>query len=150
MARSANRCTQEGDSRVSVPSERAEARDFAEPRELSLEEVLKSYEQPINEEQAWAVCYQCCSWLRVPRLNRSEDITIYQVKDPSSIFLHRDGTVSLHPEIWNSNGNNTNFLIALITHQLKDMFASLAHSCNVTVCPLTCLVLGVFFIRSPS
>uniref|UniRef100_A0A3B4TG78 Spire-type actin nucleation factor 2 n=1 Tax=Seriola dumerili TaxID=41447 RepID=A0A3B4TG78_SERDU len=37
------------------------------PRELSLEEVLKSYEQPINEEQAWAVCYQCCSGLRVPR-----------------------------------------------------------------------------------
>lgn len=119
MARSASRCTQEGDSRVSVPSERAEARDFAEPRELSLEEVLKSYEQPINEEQAWAVCYQCCSWLRVPRLDRSEDRTIYQVKDPSSIFLHRDGTVSLHPEIWNSNGNNTNFLIALITRPLK-------------------------------
>ncbi|KAG5273263.1 hypothetical protein AALO_G00149430 [Alosa alosa] len=103
MARSANRCTQEGDSRVSVPSERAEARDFVEPRELSLEEVLKSYEQPINEEQAWAVCYQCCSWLRVPRLNRAEDRTVYQVKDPSSIFLHRDGTVSLHPELWNSN-----------------------------------------------
>ncbi|XP_062403824.1 protein spire homolog 2 [Sardina pilchardus] len=103
MARSANRCTQEGDSRVSAPSERAEARDFAEPRELSLEEVLKSYQQPINEEQAWAVCYQCCSWLRVPRLDRAEDRTVYQVKDPSSIFLHRDGTVSLHPELWNNN-----------------------------------------------
>ncbi|XP_012694502.2 protein spire homolog 2 isoform X2 [Clupea harengus] len=103
MARSANRCTQDGDSRVSVPSERAEARDFAEPRELSLEEVLKSYEQPINEEQAWAVCYQCCSWLRVPRLNRAEDRPVYQVKDPSSIFLHRDGTVSLHLELWNSS-----------------------------------------------
>uniref|UniRef100_A0A674PL24 KIND domain-containing protein n=1 Tax=Takifugu rubripes TaxID=31033 RepID=A0A674PL24_TAKRU len=44
------------------------SRDLSEPRELSLEEVLKSYEQPINEEQAWAVCYQCCSGLRVPRL----------------------------------------------------------------------------------
>uniref|UniRef100_A0A4W4H8V1 KIND domain-containing protein n=1 Tax=Electrophorus electricus TaxID=8005 RepID=A0A4W4H8V1_ELEEL len=41
-------------------------RGARDPRELSLEEVLKSYEQPINEEQAWAVCYQCCGALRVP------------------------------------------------------------------------------------
>ncbi|XP_043117911.1 protein spire homolog 1 isoform X1 [Puntigrus tetrazona] len=27
---------------------------------LSLEEILHLYKQPINEEQAWAVCYQCC------------------------------------------------------------------------------------------
>uniref|UniRef100_A0A3B5KRW9 KIND domain-containing protein n=1 Tax=Takifugu rubripes TaxID=31033 RepID=A0A3B5KRW9_TAKRU len=43
------------------------SRDLSEPRELSVEEVLKSYEQRINEEQAWAVCYQCCSGFRVPR-----------------------------------------------------------------------------------
>ncbi|XP_068811863.1 protein spire homolog 2 [Struthio camelus] len=30
------------------------------PRELSLEEVLKCYEQPLNEEQAWALCFQGC------------------------------------------------------------------------------------------
>ncbi|KAM4639583.1 protein spire homolog 2 isoform 1-T1 [Amazona ochrocephala] len=30
------------------------------PRELSLEEVLKCYEQPLNEEQAWALCFQSC------------------------------------------------------------------------------------------
>uniref|UniRef100_A0A668AEG1 Spire-type actin nucleation factor 1b n=1 Tax=Myripristis murdjan TaxID=586833 RepID=A0A668AEG1_9TELE len=28
--------------------------------DLSLEEILRLYNQPINEEQAWAVCYQCC------------------------------------------------------------------------------------------
>ncbi|KAF7650264.1 hypothetical protein LDENG_00128440 [Lucifuga dentata] len=94
MARSTNR-NEDGDSRVSAPTERGESRDLAEPRELSLEEVLKSYEQPINEEQAWAVCYQCCSGLRVPRPPTG---TVYRVKDPSSIFLHRDGTVSLRQE----------------------------------------------------
>uniref|UniRef100_A0A672HC51 Spire-type actin nucleation factor 1b n=1 Tax=Salarias fasciatus TaxID=181472 RepID=A0A672HC51_SALFA len=31
--------------------------------ELSLEEILRLYSQPINEEQAWAVCYQCCRTL---------------------------------------------------------------------------------------
>ena len=95
MARSTNRSAEEGESRVTAPVDRGEARDLAEPRELSLEEVLKSYEQPINEEQAWAVCYQCCSGMRVPRPPAG---TVSRVKDPSSILLHRDGTVSLEPQ----------------------------------------------------
>ncbi|KAM7003282.1 protein spire homolog 2 isoform 2-T2 [Tautogolabrus adspersus] len=95
MARSTNRSAEDGDSRVTAPTERGEARDLAEPRELSLEEVLKSYEQPINEEQAWAVCYQCCSGLRVPRPPARR---VSRVKDPSSILLQRDGTVSLQQE----------------------------------------------------
>ncbi|XP_070687283.1 protein spire homolog 2 [Pempheris klunzingeri] len=95
MARSTNRSAEDGDSRVNAPTDRGEARDLAEPRELSLEEVLKSYEQPINEEQAWAVCYQCCSGLRVPRPPAGR---VSRVKEPSSILLLRDGTVSLQPE----------------------------------------------------
>ncbi|XP_034083034.1 protein spire homolog 2 [Gymnodraco acuticeps] len=96
MARSTNRSAEDGDSRVTAPTERGEARDLAEPRELSLKEVLKSYEQPINEEQAWAVCYQCCSGLR--RLPRPPAGGFSGLKDPSSILLHRDGTVSLPQE----------------------------------------------------
>ncbi|XP_037622992.1 protein spire homolog 2 isoform X2 [Sebastes umbrosus] len=92
MARSTNRSAEDGDSRVSAPTERGETRDLAEPRELSLEEVLKSYEQPVNEEQAWAVCYQCCSGLRKPRPAAGR---LSRVKDPSSILLQRDGTVAL-------------------------------------------------------
>lgn len=80
---------------MTAPTDRDASRDLAEPRELSLEEVLKSYEQPINEEQAWAVCYQCCSGLRVPRPPAGR---VSRVKDPSSILLHRDGTVSLQRE----------------------------------------------------
>nr|XP_020442238.1 protein spire homolog 2 isoform X3 [Monopterus albus] len=95
MARSTNRSAKDRDSRVTAPTDRGEARDLAEPRELSLEEVLKSYEQPINEEQAWAVCYQCCSGLRVPRKPVGR---VSRVKDPASILLHRDGTVSLRQE----------------------------------------------------
>uniref|UniRef100_A0A8C6U2E1 Spire-type actin nucleation factor 2 n=1 Tax=Neogobius melanostomus TaxID=47308 RepID=A0A8C6U2E1_9GOBI len=65
--------------------------DRSELRELSLEEVLKSYEQPINEEQAWAVCFQCCSGLRPPR-------PLGPVIQLSSILLHRDGRVTLRPD----------------------------------------------------
>ncbi|XP_047455239.1 protein spire homolog 1-like isoform X2 [Mugil cephalus] len=32
-------------------------------KDLSLDEILRLYSQPINEEQAWAVCYQCCRTL---------------------------------------------------------------------------------------
>lgn len=96
MARSSNRGANNGEPRVGAPVDRGEARDLAEPRELSLEAVLKSYEQPINEEQAWAVCYQCCSGLRMPR--PPPDHRVIRVKDPSSILLHRDGTVSLQRE----------------------------------------------------
>lgn len=92
MARSVKRTAVDGDPRITVPTDRAESRDLSEPRELSLEEVLKSYEQPINEEQAWAVCYQCCSGLTAPR---PPTAGVGPVKAPSSILLHRDGTVSL-------------------------------------------------------
>ena len=105
MARSANNRATDGDSRVSAPPDRAEVRDLSDPRELSLEEVLKSYEQPINEEQAWAVCYQCCSGLSVPLL-AAETRGLSRVKDPSSILLYRDGTVSLQKEPSTGNGRS--------------------------------------------
>lgn len=105
MARSTNRTAEDGDSRVTAPTDRGESRDLVEPRELSLEEVLKSYEQPVNEEQAWAVCYQCCSGLRVPRPPTAR---VSRVKDPSSILLHRDGTVSLRQQS-RHNGRVPNF-----------------------------------------
>ncbi|XP_056381952.1 protein spire homolog 2 isoform X2 [Hyla sarda] len=58
--------------------------------ELSLEEVLKSYEQPINEEQAWAVCYQCARGLAEGSLAPRN-----RIRDPASLLLHRDGTVTV-------------------------------------------------------
>ncbi|CAN2389409.1 actin nucleation factor 2 [Pristimantis euphronides] len=61
--------------------------------ELSLEEVLKSYEQPINEEQAWAVCYQCARGLAEGALAPRT-----RIRDPASLLLHRDGTVTVVPE----------------------------------------------------
>uniref|UniRef100_A0A8B9JCD2 KIND domain-containing protein n=1 Tax=Astyanax mexicanus TaxID=7994 RepID=A0A8B9JCD2_ASTMX len=59
---------------------------------LSLLDVLRSYEQPINEEQAWAVGFQCCRGLR------ARDCARLELKGPASILLHRDGAVTLRPE----------------------------------------------------
>ncbi|XP_078473911.1 LOW QUALITY PROTEIN: protein spire homolog 1-like [Lampetra planeri] len=62
---------------------------------LPLEAVLRAYEQPINEEQAWAVCFQACRVLAAtpsggegaparPRLH---------LAGPHGVLLHRDGAV---------------------------------------------------------
>ncbi|XP_072291907.1 protein spire homolog 2 [Eucyclogobius newberryi] len=76
---------------TSVDGEKSRATgDCSDLQELSLEAVLKSYEQPINEEQAWAVCFQCCSGLRPPHPPCPVIL--------SSILLHRDGTVTLRQQ----------------------------------------------------
>ncbi|KAJ8333657.1 hypothetical protein SKAU_G00409760 [Synaphobranchus kaupii] len=126
MARSANGRATDGESRVSAPPDRAEVRDLSDPRELSLEEVLKSYEQPINEEQAWAVCYQCCSGLSEP-LPAAETRGLSRVKDPSSILLYRDGTVSLKTEPSASHDDDRR------PHQLPVPERKLVQSLGVTI-----------------
>ncbi|XP_014648098.1 PREDICTED: protein spire homolog 2 isoform X1 [Ceratotherium simum simum] len=63
-----------------------------EPWELSLEEVLKAYEQPINEEQAWAVCFQGCRGLRGAPAGRR------RIRDTADILLRRDGSVGARRE----------------------------------------------------
>ncbi|XP_023560974.1 protein spire homolog 2, partial [Octodon degus] len=71
--------------------ERAGGAARAEPWELSLEEVLKVYEQPINEEQAWAVCFQGCRGLRGAPGGR-------RIRDTADILLRRDGSVGARRE----------------------------------------------------
>lgn len=61
---------------------------------LSLEEILKLYNQPINEEQAWAVCYQCCGSLRAGG-RRGESLN-RRVESHADIRIWRDGTVTLN------------------------------------------------------
>lgn len=78
--------------------------DIADGSEdLSLEEILSLYSQPINEEQAWAVCYQCCRTLaRKHRKTNSKtsgssvgDLT-RRIEGPGDVRILRDGTVTLH------------------------------------------------------
>uniref|UniRef100_A0A452ICM4 KIND domain-containing protein n=1 Tax=Gopherus agassizii TaxID=38772 RepID=A0A452ICM4_9SAUR len=66
-----------------------------DPWELSLEQVLKSYEQPINEEQAWAVCYQCCRGLAGAE---GRWRPAGRIRDTADILLHKDGTVTARGE----------------------------------------------------
>ncbi|XP_054980937.1 protein spire homolog 1 isoform X5 [Sorex araneus] len=66
----------------------------AGPRDaLSLEEILRLYNQPINEEQAWAVCYQCCGSLRAAAAARRPPRR--RVRSAAQIRVWRDGAVTL-------------------------------------------------------
>ncbi|KAM7384244.1 hypothetical protein PAMA_011541 [Pampus argenteus] len=73
--------------------------------EVSLEEILKLYSQPINEEQAWAVCYQCCRTLAQKHRRKSSKSSgasavdyPQRIEGPGDVSIGRDGTVKLHFE----------------------------------------------------
>uniref|UniRef100_A0A3Q3JLI8 KIND domain-containing protein n=1 Tax=Monopterus albus TaxID=43700 RepID=A0A3Q3JLI8_MONAL len=74
--------------------------------EVSLEEILSLYGQPINEEQAWAVCYQCCRTLaqkhrRKSSRSRGASALYYpkKIEGPRDVRVGRDGTIKLHFEV---------------------------------------------------
>ncbi|XP_035286388.1 protein spire homolog 1-like isoform X8 [Anguilla anguilla] len=73
-----------------------------EEDELSLDEILMLYGQPINEEQAWAVCYQCCrSLAQGHRRRNSKSATASvggharRIEGPGDVKIHKDGMVRL-------------------------------------------------------
>jgi len=73
--------------------------------DVSLEEILSLYSQPINEEQAWAVCYQCCRTLAQKHRRKgfksagasAEDCT-RRIEGPGNVRISRDGTIRLRFE----------------------------------------------------
>ncbi|XP_026204455.1 protein spire homolog 1 isoform X2 [Anabas testudineus] len=73
--------------------------------EISLEDILSLYSQPINEEQAWAVCYQCCRTLAQKHRRKSSRspgaaAVDYprRIEGPGDVRIGRDGTVKQHFE----------------------------------------------------
>ncbi|KAM4622951.1 protein spire homolog 1-like [Discoglossus pictus] len=58
---------------------------------VTLEDILRQYGEPISEEQAWALCYQCCAKLRQLLWGGHQ---VPSLQGVGSIVLHQDGTVS--------------------------------------------------------
>ncbi|NWJ10012.1 SPIR1 protein, partial [Crypturellus undulatus] len=57
---------------------------------VSLAELLWCLEHALSEEQAWALCFQCCCRMR--QLGPSLHAVV--IKGSGSVFLHADGTAS--------------------------------------------------------
>ncbi|KAM4736479.1 protein spire homolog 1 isoform 2-T2 [Anableps anableps] len=74
--------------------------------DLSLEEILRLYSQPINEEQAWAVCYQCCQTLAKTHRGKgssagaaatgaSSTAAPRRISGPGDVRIQKDGSVRM-------------------------------------------------------
>ncbi|XP_009990849.1 PREDICTED: protein spire homolog 1-like, partial [Tauraco erythrolophus] len=61
---------------------------------VSLAEVLRCFEHPISEEQAWAICFQCCRKMEQLAQGLYPPLHSVFIKGPGSIFVHADGTAS--------------------------------------------------------
>jgi len=59
---------------------------------LSLHNILTSFQTAINEEQAWALCYQTVKCFS----QHHEASQCYLITDPSNLSIHKDGFV--HPK----------------------------------------------------
>ncbi|XP_051520640.1 protein spire homolog 1-like isoform X2 [Myxocyprinus asiaticus] len=86
------------------PGERAKTEDIrmdctGGEDELSLEEILTLYSQPINEEQAWAVCYQCCKWLTQKQRRKERGVSPPgRIAGPEDVRIRKDGAVKLYQQ----------------------------------------------------
>ncbi|KAG7474635.1 hypothetical protein JOB18_013802 [Solea senegalensis] len=103
------------DEKQQKPHQRAmSSAEEAGDEGLSLEEILRLYNQPINEEQAWAVCYQCCRTLaRGDRSRRSSSAStstsaagaassssaaVRRISGPGDVRIQRDGSVRVEQQ----------------------------------------------------
>ncbi|XP_030013747.1 protein spire homolog 1 isoform X2 [Sphaeramia orbicularis] len=78
----------------------AAAASSEEAEDLSLEEILTLYNQPINEEQAWAVCFQSCRTMaRGHRARRgsagagASSAAARRITGPGDVRIQKDGSV---------------------------------------------------------
>ncbi|XP_060090615.1 protein spire homolog 1-like [Heteronotia binoei] len=62
---------------------------------VSLAEFLQYYEQPISEEQAWAICFQCCYKMRELMAQGGDSVLkMIVLEDINNLYIHSDGSVS--------------------------------------------------------
>lgn len=81
------------------------SKDFTK---VLLAEVLRNYDQPISEEQAWAICFQSCCTMKVivaQGLNSNSEIQKIVLRDVDDLYIHSDGSVSFTVQ-HNLNGKN--------------------------------------------
>ena len=70
---------------------------------LSLEEILVSFNNPINEEQAWAVCHQCAQYF-VSKNSQCKFRELY-VRGRRAVRVKKDGEIFIeYAEISRGSG----------------------------------------------
>ncbi|XP_020293014.1 protein spire isoform X2 [Pseudomyrmex gracilis] len=76
---------------------------------LNLQDILLMFDSPIDQERAWALCYQITKGLLISKENK-----FFEISDLSQIILHKDGDIRLE----NSTGSKQ-----LLVSEEKAIFA---------------------------
>ncbi|NXG06290.1 SPIR1 protein, partial [Sakesphorus luctuosus] len=71
---------------------------------VSLAELLRCFEHPISEEQAWAICFQCCCKMGQLVGGLCPPLHSVLIKGSGSIFIHADGTASF--KVYHKSGKS--------------------------------------------
>ncbi|NXY87106.1 SPIR1 protein, partial [Alcedo cyanopectus] len=71
---------------------------------VSLTDILRCFEHPISEEQAWAVCFQCCRKMEQLAQGLCPPVHSILIKGSGSIFIHADGTASF--KVYHKSGKS--------------------------------------------
>ncbi|NWV31431.1 SPIR1 protein, partial [Grantiella picta] len=61
---------------------------------VSLAELLRCFEHPVSEEQAWAICFQCCRKIEQLAQELCPQLHFVFINGSESIFIHADGSAS--------------------------------------------------------
>ena len=71
--------------------------------EISLQNILDGFNAPLNEEQAWAVCFQCSNHLKEiwDEFDSPGSKSCFTFSGLESLFLGKDGSIS---KIISTNG----------------------------------------------
>ncbi|XP_022092082.1 protein spire homolog 1-like isoform X2 [Acanthaster planci] len=102
--------------------------DHSLENSVSLDKILSAFDGPLNEEQAWAVCYQCAQFLKLswPERNADRGCTL---DGAEAVRVHKDGsvTVTVHEwdSLWENDDENTADFTDEIFHTEAEMVNAL-------------------------
>ncbi|XP_061114480.1 protein spire homolog 1 isoform X2 [Conger conger] len=96
--------------------------------QISLDKILELQDQPINEEQAWALCYQLCTLLSEDQYARRGEFytsrRMVQLPGRNNILLINDGNVCLRMD-----DSSTDYFAFETEDELVDYLGRLIYSC---------------------
>ena len=72
-----------------VSPERRPADQAEDDDGMSLSSILESFNGPLNEEQAWALCYQVVKHV----ISRQSEVRFVAVERPDDVYVKKDGSV---------------------------------------------------------
>ncbi|NXJ83488.1 SPIR2 protein, partial [Trogon melanurus] len=98
---------------------------------VSLAEILRCFEHPISEEQAWAVCFQCCRKMEQLAQGLCPPLHSAFIKGPGSIFIHADGTASFR--VYHKSGKSMGSLECFVLYYFLHLCLQLLEYLGVVI-----------------